>query len=764
MKKKFVSLIAILASTALIVSCNEETSSETPNNSSGNNYGDISNDISSDSSSSSEDIVNSGLDKMIAEFVSDTDVKVPSTASYNISDYEVLYYYAYEQYLIYAEVEDVNESIADEYAAMFTAETNLVSMNDEDYSVEEYGYFFGDSAQNIVVNFYSQNSIFFLTVYRYDGLAGTLDVSKVDTNWYVDYINFDGYELVETSITSLIPNYLGITASITVPAMSSTPYVAGISDPSTGGTGSFVPGYVSIVLEGDKITDYADALEKAGYHVDIYENTGTTIDWDTFEIVDYTYYTVNAYDNDKNIFISIELDESENTMVNFFNFDDLFVKAKTTDTDWTDTEKELMNSTLHQVLPFMAFGEDYLLYDDSDDEWTLLVLEDTYYEDLSEDYIKLLLDNGYTKDDFTWDDTFYVLDNGNVYIEIYVGYEGGNYLEIYYEPSHLEPLTSLSLNQTSLDIVSGASYQLEAIYDPTTATHPITWTSSNENIATVDNNGLVTINSGATVDSAVTITASTLSGKSASCTFTVKANNPTGVIFNKDSFDIIPGGEKIKVSYSYLPYGSTSSTLPTFSVEPSDVGIHVDSNGDLWADETVAVGVTATLKISFNGTEKSATVKVVSATITNTLTGGFFGIKEGETNYNTYKKTVDGATYEAQASAGNDADNGKGLQIRSKNSNSGVIGNCNGRTCKSITFSFDARTEVPNKSRYIEIYASNTPFAITDMYGSNVTKVGTITFDKNNLVQTYTFTDDYAYIGFRSGDGAVYLKSVEVVW
>ena len=50
------------------------------------------------------------------------------------------------------------------------------------------------------------------------------------------------------------------------------------------------------------------------------------------------------------------------------------------------------------------------------------------------------------------------------------------------------------------------------------------------------------------------------------------------------------------------------------------------------------------------------------------------------------------------------------------------------------------------------------------MYGDKVSKVSTITFDSNNLTQTYTFTTEYAYVGFRSGDGAVYLKNVVMGW
>ena len=768
MKKKFLTLIALLLSASLVTACNEETSSADPANNGtsngGNNYGDVSgnnNSVPSDSSDSNggnEDQTNE-FDQMIAEFVSDVNITVPSTASFNLEEYEVLYYYAYEQYVLYAAGEDDDEAFAEQYAALFTTDTNLTCLNDENYPVEDYGYYYADSEQNIVINFYSEQGHFVIAIYRYDGLAGSLDVSNVDTSWYVDYINFDGYELIETSITSLIPNYLEITAEISIPQIDET-YVAGLCDPSIDEDGYQIPGYFSIVVEGDKMLDYAAKLETAGYHVDLNENKDVTIDWDTYELVEYTYYTVSAYDSGRNIYITIELDKNENTLINFYNFADIFVSEKADNTDWTNTEKELMNSTLHQLLPFMQFGSDYLVFDASDEEWTLFIIQDSYYEDLTADYIDLLLKAGFFIDDTTWDDTYYCLDNGLVYIEIYIEYNGGNYLEVYYEDSHLEPLTSFSLDQTALDIVAGASYQLTPIYNPSSAVHPTTWSSSNENVATVSETGLVTINSNATADSSAVITATTISGKTASCTFTVKANEVTGIAFKQDNYDVLPGAEPFVPEYYFLPYGVTGSQDVTFAINPDNVGINYDSTGKLSASDTAVVGITATITVTCGSAADTATVTVVPATITHTLDRDFFGIvKANYSKYLTYKKTTsDGASYEACA-AGND-----GIQLRSKSSDSGIIGHFEGRACKSITITFDPNTEVPNKERKVDIYASNSPFTIEDMFGDSVTKVGTITFDKNNLTQTYTFTDSYSYIGLRSADGAVYLPSIQIVW
>lgn len=767
MKKKFVSIISLLACLALVTGCGEEESSSVPasiDNNSGNNYGDISGtDIysSDNNGDSSQNVSDNEVDQAIASFIDGVSAVVPSVADYNL-EYEVIYYLAYEQYVFNAVGTAGSADAEHAYAALFTEDTGFTTMNDdEDYPVEDYGYLFMDSTQNILVNFFTESSSFYLTIYRYDGLAGTYDVSDVDTSWYVDYVNFNGLEIVDEFPTSLILNELAISEDVTIPSIEADLYVVGFEPSYTDADGYLVPDTFYVVLEGDQMLDYGVLLEAAGYTVDIVENTEQTIDWDTFELVDITYTTISAYDANKTIYISISLDEYENTLVGFNYFGDVFTSEKTTNTDWTDEEKALMNETLHQLLPFMAFGEDYVIYDASDEDWTLFVIQDSYFEDLSEDYINILLGLGYTIDDVTYEDTYYCLDNGYVYIEIYVGYEGGNYLEVYYEESHLEPLASFSLDVETLDIVAGASYQLTPIYNPTSAVHPTTWSSSNEDVATVDNNGLVTIKSDAAANSTVVISATTISNKTASCTFTVKANEVTGIAFKEDNYNVIPGGEAFFADYYFLPYGATTTTNVSYSINPNNVGITYSADGKLSANESAVVGTTATITVTCGSFSDTATVTVIPATITHTLNGGFFGIPVKESSYSTYKKSVDGANYEAQASAGNDADSGKGLQLRSKNSNSGVIANFAGRTCKSITFTFDNHTQA---GRSIEIYASNSPFTIADMYKNSVTKVGTIDYNSSNLTQTYTFTADYSYIGFRSADGALYLKSVDIVW
>ena len=263
-----------------------------------------------------------------------------------------------------------------------------------------------------------------------------------------------------------------------------------------------------VILEGDQIQNYVNKLSSSGYTAKAEEKTEYDILGD-----EYTYMTGVAYDANYELYISIQLDESNNTIVMFNKFSDVANKDRTSNIDWTDEEKALMNSTLHQVLPFMAFGSDYELYDDSDEEYNILILVDSYFEDLSADYITLLKEAGFKEDKTSYQGyTCYYFDNAVTYIEVFPDYDNGHYYEIYFEPSKLPPLTCINLNEYELDIVAGASYQLNASFVPSNAAQPVTWASSNDDVATVDQTGKVTIKETAEVGQTAIISVSSLGG------------------------------------------------------------------------------------------------------------------------------------------------------------------------------------------------------------------------------------------------------------
>ena len=83
---------------------------------------------------------------------------------------------------------------------------------------------------------------------------------------------------------------------------------------------------------------------------------------------------------------------------------------------------------------------------------------------------------------------------------------------------------SITLNETEAELIVGESFQLSATIAPDNATNKsVTWSSTNEAVAVVDENGLMTAVGSGTCQ--VRATANDGSGKTASCLVTVEKNN-----------------------------------------------------------------------------------------------------------------------------------------------------------------------------------------------------------------------------------------------
>lgn len=116
-------------------------------------------------------------------------------------------------------------------------------------------------------------------------------------------------------------------------------------------------------------------------------------------------------------------------------------------------------------------------------------------------------------------------------------------------------VTSISLDQTTLTLEKGASHSLKATVLPAEATDKsVTWTSSNENVATVDATGRVT----AVSKGMATITATTNDGTnlSASCIVSVTAVQPTGITLGQEEAEMHVG-EQLKLTAAILPTEAT---------------------------------------------------------------------------------------------------------------------------------------------------------------------------------------------------------------
>ncbi len=153
----------------------------------------------------------------------------------------------------------------------------------------------------------------------------------------------------------------------------------------------------------------------------------------------------------------------------------------------------------------------------------------------------------------------------------------------------------ISINKTTSAVKVGATETLTATVSPANADNTdVIWSSSDESVATVDQNGLVTaLKAGTAV---ITATAAGDTSKTASCTYTVTNVEVTGISFANAGTKIAIGDEII-LTPIFTPANATVKTVSWQSSDPSKVT--VDQNGKVTG---VAVG---TATITATSTENS---------------------------------------------------------------------------------------------------------------------------------------------------------------
>ena len=129
---------------------------------------------------------------------------------------------------------------------------------------------------------------------------------------------------------------------------------------------------------------------------------------------------------------------------------------------------------------------------------------------------------------------------------------------------------------------------------------------------------------------------------------------------------------------------------------------------------------------------------------------------------NNYKDWTGKTATSAAVYAGNSAGDKSSIQLRSKNSNSGVVSTTSGGKVKKVAVKWNSGTAA---GRVLNVYGSNTAYtAATDLYDTS--KQGTLiaTFNKDNGDGSADINGEYAYVGFRSAANAMYLDEVSISW
>jgi len=173
------------------------------------------------------------------------------------------------------------------------------------------------------------------------------------------------------------------------------------------------------------------------------------------------------------------------------------------------------------------------------------------------------------------------------------------------------------------------------------------------------------------------------------------------------------------------------------------------------APSTVSSATMGTSDITYYAVFATVTAGTV-VDIEDELTLSTTGVSGTDYSAWSGKTATSSAVYAGQSAGGNSS-----IQLRSNNSNSGVISTTSGGTIKKVVLTWNSNT---TSGRTVDIYGKNTAYsAATDLYSTSTqgTKLGSIVYGTSTELSV---SGDYTYIGLRSNNGALYLDKITITW
>ena len=208
--------------------------------------------------------------------------------------------------------------------------------------------------------------------------------------------------------------------------------------------------------------------------------------------------------------------------------------------------------------------------------------------------------------------------------------------------------TSIRINVSQVTIQSGGQYQLSAIIMPSNSSKTLKWSSSNNSVASVNSNGLVTGRSSGTA----TITCTTTDGSNLSASCTVTVAQLISSISMQSNLEIYTGNSQ-RLSVTITPSNATGKVLKWSS----------SNNNVVSVNDGVVTGIapgTATITcVTTDGSKKSASCTVV--------------VKQGVTGITLNKTNITlGVGNSAQLTASVHPSNASNKSVSWSSSNNGV--------------------------------------------------------------------------------------------
>ena len=150
--------------------------------------------------------------------------------------------------------------------------------------------------------------------------------------------------------------------------------------------------------------------------------------------------------------------------------------------------------------------------------------------------------------------------------------------------------------------------------------------------------------------------------------------------------------------------------------------------------------------------------KGTTGNTTDEITHDFIGISG--TSYTPWsgKTGTSGAVYAGNSAGGNDA-----IQLRSSNSNSGIVSTTSGGYVKRVSVDWNSNNDPAGRT--ISVYGKNTAYsAATDLYDSSTQGTLLGEFVSTSSTTELTISGNYQYIGIRSKANALYLDEIDIEW
>lgn len=232
------------------------------------------------------------------------------------------------------------------------------------------------------------------------------------------------------------------------------------------------------------------------------------------------------------------------------------------------------------------------------------------------------------------------------------------------------------------------------------------------------------------------------------------------ITVDKDAiqFEVAGGSESVNVSLV------NSSDAISASCDNTHFGVAVSGNVVTITAPTNDTSEAQNGTVTITAGELSTTVAVSQSRdtgdvtlLTDILNKAFTGVASTSyTEWSGKSGSESSAVYAGQSAGGNES-----IQLRSNNSNSGIVTTTSGGKVRKVVVTWNTNTQ---DGRTLNIYGSNTAYTSpTELYDTSTqgTKLGTIVYGTSTVLE---ITGDYAYIGLRSNSGAMYLDEIQISW